>query len=77
MAYEPQVWADGEEGETPITAARLNHMEAGIDDAGTPPAFATPSELEAGTVTDARLVSPKLLADEIDRRVSEAIAAIE
>lgn len=30
MAYEKQVWKDGEEGETPITADRLNHMEAGI-----------------------------------------------
>lgn len=30
MAYTPTVWADGAEGETPITAARLNKMEQGI-----------------------------------------------
>ena len=30
MAYEPYTWADGEEGETPITAERLNHIEQGI-----------------------------------------------
>lgn len=33
MAYNPFEWADGEEGETPITAERLNHMEEGIEDA--------------------------------------------
>lgn len=33
MAYDPFEWADGEEGETPITAERLNHMEEGIEDA--------------------------------------------
>ncbi|SJM61363.1 hypothetical protein [Gulosibacter sp. 10] len=30
MAYEPQTWADGEDGGTPITADRLNHIEQGI-----------------------------------------------
>lgn len=35
MAYDPFEWADGEEGETPITAERLNHMESGISDAAT------------------------------------------
>lgn len=33
MAYNPFEWADGEEGGTPITAERLNHMESGISDA--------------------------------------------
>lgn len=28
MAFEPDKWADGEEGGTPITAAELNRMEA-------------------------------------------------
>ena len=32
MAYDPYNWADGEEGGTPITAARLNHIEQGITD---------------------------------------------
>ncbi len=30
MAYTPYEWADGEAGETPITAARLNNIEQGI-----------------------------------------------
>lgn len=30
MAYEPQVWADGAEGGTPLSAVRLNHVEQGI-----------------------------------------------
>lgn len=30
MAYEKQEWKDGEEGGTPITAERLNHIEDGI-----------------------------------------------
>lgn len=30
MAYTPFVWQDGEEGGTPITAERLNHIEDGI-----------------------------------------------
>lgn len=33
MPYEPQTWADGESGETPITADRLNYIEQGILDA--------------------------------------------
>jgi hypothetical protein len=35
MAYSPQTWADGSGGGTPLTAARLNHMETGIEDADT------------------------------------------
>ena len=32
MAYEKQEWKDGEEGGTPITAERLNHIETGISE---------------------------------------------
>lgn len=32
MAYTPFEWADGEQGGTPITAERLNHIEQGIAD---------------------------------------------
>lgn len=32
MAYEKQVWKNGEDGGTPITAERLNHIEQGIAD---------------------------------------------
>lgn len=28
MAFEPDKWADGEEGNTPITAAELNRIES-------------------------------------------------
>jgi hypothetical protein len=31
MAYTKQTWADGESGGTPITAARLAHIEDGIE----------------------------------------------
>lgn len=34
MAYEPQVWADGAEGGTPLSAERLNHIEEGVATAG-------------------------------------------
>lgn len=36
MSYSKQTWADGELGATPITAARLNHMEDGIEAADVP-----------------------------------------
>lgn len=41
-----------------------------------PPAAGTAAELQAGTVTQTRVWSPKVIADEIDRRVAAAIAAI-
>lgn len=31
--YQKESWADGAAGGTPLSADRLNHMEAGIDDA--------------------------------------------
>lgn len=33
MAYTPKEWADGVEGGTPITAAELNRIEDGVEDA--------------------------------------------
>lgn len=33
MAFTPKTWADGAAGETPITAAELNRVEAGIEEA--------------------------------------------
>lgn len=35
MAYAKQTWQDGEAGGTPLSAARLNHIETGIDNAHT------------------------------------------
>lgn len=34
MAYEQQTWVDYPDTSTPISAARLNHMEEGIANAG-------------------------------------------
>ncbi len=31
MAYDKQTWVDGEGGETPLSASRLNHMELGLE----------------------------------------------
>lgn len=33
MTHTPFEWHDGEDGETPITAARLNSLENGLSDA--------------------------------------------
>lgn len=33
MTYSPQTWNDGEAGGTPVSAARLTHMETGISNA--------------------------------------------
>lgn len=33
MSYTEQTWSDGVSGGTPVNAARLRHMEAGIKDA--------------------------------------------
>lgn len=32
MAFEPKTWANGPDGETPITADELNRIEQGIAD---------------------------------------------
>lgn len=51
MAYTPKEWADGAAGGTPITAAELNRMEAGIGDAHDA-IDALPEPLELGTTAD-------------------------
>lgn len=38
MAYAKQTWTDGAGGATPVSAARLSHMEDGIEAASLPPA---------------------------------------
>lgn len=47
MAYVKQTWEDGELGETPITAERLNHMEDGIETADLPTPLKWTSETRA------------------------------
>ena len=51
-----------------------------VDSKGNPvsavlPAIATAAELAAGTVTDTRLVTPKLVHDEIARQIAAIPAA--
>jgi len=64
MAYTPFEWADGEEGGTPITAERLNHIEDGIGDAAATADGAAPAshehdagDITSGTFTAARIPS--------------------
>lgn len=52
MSYTPQTWADGSGGGTPLSAARLNYMETGIDDADT-----RVTAIEGGSL-DSRYASP-------------------
>ena len=47
MAYVKQTWEDGELGETPITAERLNYMEDGIETADEPTPVKWTSETRA------------------------------
>ena len=54
MAYEPQEWADGVEGGTPLSADRLNHLEAGVASAHAPHTHAA-SEVDSGTFSAARI----------------------
>lgn len=41
--YEKQNWADGEAGGTPLSAARLNHLETGLEQASAWAANSSPS----------------------------------
>ncbi len=55
MAYNPYTWSDGAEGNTPITAARLNALEQGLGTASTN----AEADIEVGDV-------PNLPAGKID-----------
>lgn len=64
MAYTPFEWADGEEGGTPITAERLNHIEDGVADAAAAADGAAPAshehaadDVSSGTFAAARIPS--------------------
>ena len=58
--YYPNGWADNETGGTPITAASLNHMEKGIEDAHDAAAGADSAAAQA--LTDAKKYSDANLA---------------
>lgn len=90
MAYTEQEWADGAAGGTPLSAERLNHMEAGISAAGTtaeweevagspaafPPATHThdAADVSTGTFSTARI--PALTISKITN-LEARLAAIE
>lgn len=77
MAFTPKAWVDGTAGGTPITAAELNRIEDGIDEAHeeistlpTPPAAGTAAQLTAGTDTAQRTWSAKDIADYVATQIA-------
>ena len=79
--YEKQTWANGDP-DTPLSAARLNHIEQGIHDASeavegieipNPTPSGSDSLLSDGTDTTQRTWSAQQLADEFDRRIQAAL----
>lgn len=64
MPYAKQTWADGQAGGTPISAARLNHIEDGV-------AAATATAEAADTVTAANITD----ATAVGRNVLKATDA--
>lgn len=64
MAYVATEWKDGEKGKTPITAERLNNMEAGIE-AGQNPAETTWGNLSG---------KPDTFPPEVGSKATEAAA---
>lgn len=61
--YNTQAWQDDAAGGTPITAAALNHMETGIDDAHTLVGQAQATADDASTKADNALVSGNVTVD--------------
>jgi|SRR5690625_1832773 len=64
MAYTPFEWKDGEEGGTPITAERLNHIEDGLGASAAVADGAAPAahkhaagDIDSGTLAVARIPS--------------------
>lgn len=64
MAYTKQTWVDGSAGGTPVSAARLNHIEQGVADvdqqvAGRVQAMQTGLKLWKGTQAEFDAVATK------------------
>ncbi|EOM77903.1 hypothetical protein DW322_08845 [Rhodococcus rhodnii] len=92
MAYEPKVWADGESGDTPITADELNRIEQGIASASAPvdyddlvnrpsipavPAKLSAADARAGSSTAQRTIDAATLKVAIEEHAPGALAALE
>lgn len=85
MVYAPQTWVDGPGGGTPLSAARLAHMESGIEDADTrlTTAEADIAALEAGgagladgSVTSAKLADGTIVNGDINAAANIAVTKI-
>ena len=70
MAYTKQTWADGAAGETPITAARLNHIETGLESAASA-ADAVPDagDVSADAVGDGVATDVQGVLEELHARI--------
>lgn len=62
MAYKKQEWENGKDGNTPITADRLNHIENGINDAAKK---ADNADKKAGSKADKSALDDKADADKV------------
>lgn len=56
MPYSPQTWSDGSGGGTPLSAARLTHIETGVEDADTRLTAVEAGKLDTST-------APELIRD--------------
>lgn len=70
MPYIKQTWVDGSTGGTPVNAARLNYIEAGIEAAGT----GTGGGGTAATTTYDPASSPSLAATNVQTAIDEIVA---
>jgi hypothetical protein len=75
MAYDVQSWLDGAAGNTPVNAARLNHIESGIaaaDSAATAAASAATT-----TAAAAQASASSVVADVADLEATTTALAID
>ncbi|AER47669.1 head fiber protein [Mycobacterium phage Dori] len=73
MPYTKQTWADGQAGNTPITAARLNHIEDGVAAATT--AAEAADTVTAANITDSTAVGRNVLTATDQAAARTAIGA--
>lgn len=83
MAFEPDKWADGPEGETPITAAELNRIESAGDGKAEAGHTHAATDIASGTLAVARVPALAIskvtgLQDALDAKATEAaLTALE
>lgn len=74
MSYTPQTWADGSGGGTPLSAARLSHMEAGIEDADTRLSSLTKADVGLGSVDNTADTAKPVSTAQASFATSRAVA---